>query len=434
MFLRLGASTSLHPSCPLVIQFRLEFVAQLYYNLCHRAMMASFGFDLESKCRHSWARVGQLRTPHGKVPTPVFAPVGTQATVKTTSPRELEELGVSLVVANTYHLYLRPGPEVIARLGGLHSFMGWQHPILTDSGGFQVFSMEHLRKIDDDGVTFRSHVDGSERRLTPEKSIAVQEQLGGDITVALDVCPPYPSDYEHNRVALERTHLWAERCLKARTRTDQMLFGVVQGGTYPDLRGESARYLMSLDFPGYAIGGLSVGEPKETMHHMLDVTIPLLPEDKPRHLLGVGSPEDLFEGVARGIDIFDCALPTRIARNGTFFTREGRLNIRNAKYKGDPSPVEEGCSCYACQQFSRAYLRHLVMVKEILGVRLATLHNLHFILNLMREIRTAILEDRFATLKEQFLSSYKVVDYEVRMRDRQVWMNKVRASKEVAGD
>ena len=394
--------------------------------------MGYFRFEIQGTCPHSWARVGVLHTPHGEIATPAFAPVGTQATVKTVSPRELEELGVSLVLANTYHLYLRPGTEIIAKLGGLHSFMGWQGPILTDSGGFQIYSMEHLRKIDDQGVTFRSHVDGSEHRFTPEKAIALQEQLGADIIIALDVCTPYPSDYEHNRVALERTHRWAERCRKAQTRSDQMLFGVVQGGTFADLHEESARYLASLDFPGYAIGGLSVGEPKETMHHMLDITTPLLPEDKPRHLLGVGSPEDLFEGVARGIDIFDCALPTRVARNGTFLTREGRLNIRNAQYKDDPAAVAEGCSCYTCRHVSRAYLRHLVMAKEILGLRLATLHNLHFMLGLMKEIRRAILDGCFGALKEQFLGSYEAVDYEVRMRDREMWLSKLRASKELA--
>ncbi len=391
-----------------------------------------FGFELKGKCAETLARVGVLHTPHGDIPTPVFAPVGTQATVKTVSPRDLQELGVSLLLANTYHLYLRPGAEVIAKLGGLHSFMGWQGPILTDSGGFQIFSMEHLRKIDDQGVTFRSHVDGSEHRFTPEKAVAVQEQLAGDMIIVLDVCTPYPSDYEHNRIALQRTHRWAERCLQAQSRPDQMLFGVVQGGTFVDLREESARHVASLDFPGYAIGGLSVGEPKEIMHQMLEATVPLLPDDKPRHLLGVGSPEDLFEGVARGIDIFDCALPTRVARNGTFLTREGRLNIRNAEHKDDSAPVEEGCCCYTCRKFSRAYLRHLVMAKEILGLHLATLHNLHFMLNLMDEIRAAILEGRFPVLREEFLASYEAVDYEVRRRDRELWLSKLRTSKEAA--
>jgi len=380
-----------------------------------------FSFDLGEKCRETGARVGVLHTPHGDVPTPVFAPVGTQATVKTMSPRGLQEVGASLVVANTYHLYLRPGADIVAGLGGLHRFMGWEGPILTDSGGFQVFSLADLREVDDDGVTFRSHLDGSEHRLTPEKSIAVQEQLGADIVVALDVCPPYPSDYEYNRIALDRTHSWAERCLTARARQDQLMMGVVQGGTYPDLREESARYVTSLNFPAYAVGGLSVGEPKELMHKMLDVTIPLLPEDRPRHLLGVGSPEDLFECVARGIDIFDCALPTRVARNGTFFTREGRLNIRNAQYRDDPSPVEERCSCYACRTFSKGYLRHLVIGREILGLHLATLHNLHFVFDTMCEIRDAIVRGRFADLKREFLARYQVADYEAGKQDRRLW-------------
>jgi len=392
-----------------------------------------FRFELEEKCRHTWARVGVLHTPHGAVPTPVFCPVGTQATVKTLTPRDLEEVGASLLVANTYHLHLRPGADIVAELGGLHSFMRWGGPILTDSGGFQVFSMGHLRDIDDDGVTFRSHIDGSEHRLTPEKSIAVQGQLGADIIVALDVCPPYPSDHDHNVEALERTHRWARRCLRAQTRADQMMLGVVQGGTFADLRAESAQYLVSLDFPGYAIGGLSVGEPKTLMHDMLDVTIPLLPEEKPRHLLGVGSPEDLFEGVARGIDIFDCALPTRVARNGTFFTRDGRLNIRNARHRDDPAPVMEECSCYCCRNFSRAYLRHLVIGKEILGLHLATLHNLHFMLSLMSEIRDAVKEGRFPDLKAEFLGGYRVADYGAGNRDRRAWMSRLGVS-EVAPD
>ncbi len=393
-----------------------------------------FRFALEKTCQRSRARVGVLSTPHGEIPTPVFAPVGTQATVKTMTPRDLEELGVHLVVANTYHLYLRPGAEIVAKQGGLHDFMSWNGPILTDSGGFQVFSMEHLRDIDDDGVTFRSHVDGSEHRLTPEKSIALQEQLGADLVVALDVCPPYPSDHGHNRVALDRTHLWAERCLQAHKRRDQMMLGVVQGGTFPDLRTESARFLASLDFPGYAIGGLSVGEPKELMHDMLEVTMPSLPEDKPRHLLGVGSPEDLFEGVWRGVDIFDCALPTRVARNGTFFTREGRVNIRNARHKDDDAPVDSGCSCYACQHFSRSYLRHLILANEILGLHLSTLHNLHFMLTLMSEIRDAILQDRFPRAREEFLASYRVADYGAAQRDKQAWLSKRKTSEERVRD
>lgn len=386
----------------------------------------AFAFQVVGRCPESWARAGVIRTPHGEIPTPVFAPVGTQATVKSVSPRELLELGATLILANTYHLYLRPGPEVVASLGGIHLFMGWEGPIMTDSGGFQVFSLEHLRRMDDEGVTFRSHLDGSEKHLTPERVIEVQEQLGADLILCLDICTPYPSSREQSEADLRRTHHWAERCLKAHTRSDQALFGILQGGTYAELREESARFFADLDFPGYAIGGLSVGEPKEMMHRMLEVTVPLLSEDKPRHLLGVGSPEDLFECTALGIDIYDCALPTRIARNGSLFTRQGRLNIRNSQYTDDPAPIEEGCECYACQNFSRAYLRHLVMAKEILGVRLATIHNLHFMLNLMREIREAILRGDFVALKEEFLASYEVVDYEVRKRNREAWLARLR--------
>ena len=390
----------------------------------------AFGFELLKKDPHSRARVGVIHTPHGQIPTPVFAPVGTQATVKAVSPQELRELGTSLILANTYHLYLRPGPDTIADLGGLHGFMGWDGPIMTDSGGFQVFSLAHLRAVDTTGVTFRSHLDGSEHLFTPEKVIEIQEKLGADIILCLDECPE-PLDYDYNVQALERTHNWAERCRAAHTRRDQALrpvseaasgqalFGIVQGGAFADLRRKSAEFIASLDFPGYAIGGLSVGESKELMHEMLEVTVPLLPEDKPRHLLGVGSPEDLFECVARGIDIFDCVLPTRIARNGALFIRTGRLNIRNAQYADDPAPIEEGCDCYTCRHFSRAYLRHLIMAKEILGLRLATLHNLHFMLNLMRKIREAILAGTFSALMKEFLANYEIVPHEARQRNRE---------------
>jgi queuine tRNA-ribosyltransferase len=277
---------------------------------------------------------------------------------------------------------------------------------MTDSGGFQVFSLAHLRAVDMTGVTFRSHLDGSEHLFTPEKVIEIQEKLGADIILCLDECPE-PLDYDYNVQALERTHHWAERCRAAHTRHDQALFGIVQGGAFADLRRQSAEFITTLDFPGYSIGGLSVGEPKELMHEMLEVTVPLLPEDKPRHLLGVGSPEDLFEGVARGIDIFDCVLPTRIARNGAVLVRTGRLNLRNAQHADDPAPVEEGCDCYTCRHFSRAYLRHLITAKEILGLRLATLHNLHFVLNLMRQIRQSIFDSTFTALKEEFLAGYE---------------------------
>jgi len=357
---------------------------------------------------HTRARAGLFSTPHGEVPMPAFAPVGTQATVKATSPHELRELGASLILANTYHLYLRPGADLIARLGGVHRFMAWDGPILTDSGGFQVFSLAGLRRIDDDGVTFRSHIDGSEHRLTPEKAIAIQEQLGADIVMAFDECAE-PHDRAYNEAALARTHAWAERCRAAQTRHDQALFGIVQGGIFSDLRQESARFLTGLDFPGYAIGGLSVGETKAEMHAMLEATTPLLPADRPRYLMGVGSPEDLFEGVARGIDLFDCVLPTRIARNGAVLTRRGRLNLRNAQHADAPHPIEEGCACYACQHFSRAYLRHLIAAKEILGLRLTTIHNLHFMLDLMRQIRASILDGAFVAFKDEFLASYRSV-------------------------
>jgi queuine tRNA-ribosyltransferase len=383
----------------------------------------AFGFELLKKDPHSRARVGVMHTPHGQIPTPVFAPVGTQATVKAVSPRELRELGASLVLANTYHLYLRPGPDTIADLGGLHGFMGWDGPIMTDSGGFQVFSLAHLRAVDMTGVTFRSHLDGSEHLFTPEKVIEIQGKLGADIILCLDECPE-PLDYDYNVQALERTHNWAERCRAAHTRQDQALFGIVQGGAFADLRRQSAEFIASLDFPGHSIGGLSVGEPKEVMHEMLEMTVPILPQDKPRHLLGVGSPEDIFEGVARGIDIFDCALPTRIARNGSLFVRTGRLNIRNARYANDPAPIEEGCECYTCRHFSRAYLRHLIMANEILGFRLTTLHNLHFMLNLLREIREAILAGSFSALKKEFLENYEIVPHEVRQRNKEARLKK----------
>lgn len=366
-----------------------------------------FNYTLIRHDAQSRARAGLFSTPHGDVLMPAFAPVGTQATVKTATPDELEQAGASLILSNTYHLYLRPGAERIARLGGLHSFMRWPHPILTDSGGFQVFSLQDLRKIDDDGVTFRSHLDGSAHRFTPEKAIAVQEQLGADIIMCFDECAD-PHDRHYNEQAVGRTHRWAERCLKAQTRTDQALFGIVQGGIWADLRAQSAQFLSGLDFPGYAIGGLSVGESKAEMHAMLDVTTPLLPVNKPRYLMGVGSPEDLFEGVGRGIDMFDCVLPTRAARNGGLFTRQGRINLRAARYAEDTAPVEPGCDCYTCQRFSRAYLRHLFKAQEILGLRLATLHNLRFMLRLMGEIRQSILDGCFVSFKESFLKEYRV--------------------------
>jgi queuine tRNA-ribosyltransferase len=340
------------------------------------------------------------------VPTPAFVPVGTQATVKALSPRDLQRIGASALMVNTYHLYLRPGAEIVSDLGGLHRFMGWDGPLLTDSGGFQVFSLAPLRMVDDDGVTFRSHVDGSEHRLTPERAIALQEQLGADVIMCLDECPE-PSDRAYSEEAMERTHTWALRCREAQQREDQALFGIVQGGILPDLRRASAKYLAGLDFPGYAIGGLSVGESKADMHRALEAAVPCLPADRPRHLLGVGSPEDLLECVARGIDTFDCVLPTRMARTGTVLTHRGRINLHNAQYADDAAPILEGCGCYACQTFSRAYLRHLLKAREILGVHLTTLHNVAFTLDLMRQMREALAAGTFSDLREGFLCQYR---------------------------
>jgi queuine tRNA-ribosyltransferase len=360
-------------------------------------------FTYEKFAQVGRARAGVFHTPHGDIPTPVFAPVGTAATVKGVPPRDLKELGATLVLSNTYHLYLRPGDELIARMGGLHQFMGWDGPMLTDSGGFQVFSLQDLRKVDDGGVTFRSHLDGSTHRFTPEKVMSIEENLGADIAMVLDECAP-PAQREYNEQALRRTHLWAERCQNAHTRSDQALFGIVQGGIFPDLREQSARFLIDLDFPGYAVGGLAVGETKDQMHSVLDLTDQLLPENKPRYLMGVGTAEDFFEAVARGIDIFDCVLPTRLARHGAAFTHSGRMNLRNLSLSEDHAPIEEGCACYACQHFTRGYIRHLMVSKEILGLYLASIHNLHFLLDTMRKIRESILDGTFETLKAEMLA------------------------------
>jgi len=360
---------------------------------------SSFSFDLLAADGH--ARAGLIHTPHGKIPTPAFMPVGTQATVKAMSPRDLNAVGASIILGNTYHLYLRPGDERIARLGGLHAFMGWDGPILTDSGGYQVFSLAQRRKIDADGVTFRSHIDGSEHRFTPEKVAAIQENLGADLVVCLDECAP-AQDYDYNVQALARTHAWAQRCKAAQTRSDQALFGVVQGGVFADLREQSARFLTGVGFDGYAIGGLSVGETKEQMHATLEVVTPILPADQPRYLMGVGTPGDLIECVARGVDMFDCVLPTRTARNGSALTRGGRINLRNARFADDADPIEPGCTCYACTHFSRAYVRHLTKANEILGHHLLTVHNLHLLLTIAREMREAVLEGHFQAYREAF--------------------------------
>jgi queuine tRNA-ribosyltransferase len=372
-----------------------------------------FDYTLEARDPATAARAGAFTTPHGTLLTPAFAPVGTQATVKTLTPRDLRELGATLVLSNTYHLYLRPGTERVRNFGGLHAWMGWERPMLTDSGGFQVFSLAQMRKVDPDGVTFRSHIDGSLHRFTPESIIQSEENLGADIIMCLDECSE-PLDRNYNEEALVRTHAWAARCKAAHKRADQALFGIVQGGVFADLRIESARTLAAIDFPGYGIGGLSVGETKEQMYTTLDLTVPELPADKPRYLMGVGAPEDIVEGVARGIDIFDCVLPTRTARNGGLLTPQGRLNLHNAKYAEDPLPIEVGCDCYTCQNFSRAYLRHLFKAEEILGLHLATVHNIRFMMRLMDQVRSAILDATFADFRESFLAGYRLSNQVVR--------------------
>lgn len=352
-------------------------------------------FTFELQATQGRARAGVFHTPHGDLLTPLFAPVGTQATVKALTPEQLSNLGASLVLANTYHLYLRPGDELVAELGGLHPFMDWWGPLLTDSGGFQVFSLAENRAIDDDGVTFKSHIDGSSHRITPEKSIAIQENLGADIIMAFDECAP-PDERAYSEIAMSRTHAWAERCLQSKIRSDQALFGIVQGGVFPDLRAQSAEFIASLGFPGHAIGGLSVGETKQEMHAMLDIMDDILPKEKPRYLMGVGTPEDLVACVARGVDIFDCVLPTRLARHNAALTRSGsRLNLVNATFARDPEPIDPGCRCYTCQHFARAYLRHLILAKEMLAATLLSIHNLHTLLSLASDIRQAILENRF---------------------------------------
>ena len=362
-------------------------------------------FEFDVLATQGCARAGLFHTPHGDLPTPVFAPVGTQATVKTLTPSQLDELGASLVLANTYHLYLRPGDDLLREMGGLHEFMHWPHPLLTDSGGYQVFSLAKTRKIDDDGVTFKSHIDGSTHRFTPEKSIAIQENLGADIIMAFDECSD-PNDHAYSRIAMERTHHWAERSLQAQTRQDQALFGIIQGGVDPDLRTASSRFISSLPFPGLAIGGLSVGETKAEMHAMLDVVIRSLPESKPRYLMGVGTPEDLIDSIARGVDIFDCVLPTRLARHNAAFSSEGRLNLMNAIYARDVRPIDASCQCYTCTTFTRAYLRHLIVAKELLAGTLLSIHNLHALIQLVKDIRASILDGSFGSKTPGWLAAW----------------------------
>lgn len=362
-------------------------------------------FEFKVQATSSSARAGTFATPHGELLTPVFAPVGTQATVKSLTPAQVEGVGASLVLSNTYHLYLRPGDELVRDMGGLHRFMRWPHPMLTDSGGFQVFSLAQTRKVDEDGVTFKSHIDGSTHRFTPEKSISIQENLGADIIMAFDECAD-PYDRRYMEQAVERTHAWAGRSIKAKRRDDQALFGIVQGGVFPDLRAASAEFIAALDTPGVAIGGLSVGETKNEMHAMLEVVNDILPENKPRYLMGVGTPEDIINGVARGVDIFDCVLPTRLARHHSAFSPEGRLNLMNAAFARDERPIDSSCDCYTCRTFTRAYLRHLIAAKELLAGTLISIHNLRALIRLITEIRSSILDGTFEARIPEWLDEW----------------------------
>ena len=376
-------------------------------------MTAAVTYEPIKTCKQSGARLGRVHTPHGVIETPAFMPVGTQATVKTMSPEELKTMDAQIILSNTYHLFIRPGHEIVKEAGGLHKFMNWDRPILTDSGGFQVFSLSNMRKITEEGVQFKSHLNGDKLFLSPEKAMEIQNALGSDIMMAFDECPPFPAEYEYVKKSLERTTRWAERCLQSHARPqDQGLFAIIQGGMHEDLRKLSAEQLTSMDFPGYAIGGLSVGEPKHLMYEVLDYTTPLMPANKPRYLMGVGSPDALIEGAIRGIDMFDCVLPTRIARNGTCMTSAGRLVIRNAKYATDFGPLDPKCSCYTCTNYSRAYIRHLIKADETFGIRLTTIHNLHFLLQLMREVREAIKEDRLLDFRDTFFAAYGLNDNE----------------------
>lgn len=371
------------------------------------ASQSMFSFKIQAKCKETWARAGVFKTPHGEFRTPAFIPAGTKANVKTLTPEDLEKLGCEIILANTYHLALRPGPALIAKMGGLHRWMNWSKPLLTDSGGFQVFSLSQHRKITAEGVYFKSPLDGSKHFFTPERVIEIQEKLGADIIMAFDECAPGTADKTYAKQALKRTHEWAKRCLKAKKRKDQALFPIIQGVIYDDLRIESAKFMTELNQPGIAVGGLSVGESKKDMYRILKTIHPYLPEEKPHYLMGIGTPEDLLESVAHGMDMFDCVLPTRLARHGAFWDQEGRKNIDNLKYKKDPAPLSKNCSCSTCQNFSKSYLRHLMMEKEILGLRLLTIHNLHFLLNLMREIRNQIKKGTFLKFKKEFRKRFK---------------------------
>jgi queuine tRNA-ribosyltransferase len=374
--------------------------------------LEAFGFEIEKRDENSCARLGRITTAHGQIDTPAFMPIGTQGSVKSFEAGELEELGAQIILGNTYHLYLRPGPEIIESAGGLHHFISWKRPLLTDSGGFQFYSLKVLNKISDEGVEFQSHIDGSRHFFTPERAVKIQHQLGADVIMALDECPPHQAGATYTRVAAERSVRWARRCLSEHQRLSEgkespSLFGILQGGVYPELRRSCAEALTGYDLPGYAIGGLAVGEPKEATFEVLPVCTESLPEEKPRYLMGVGTPRDIVEAVSAGVDLFDCVLPTRNARNGTVFTREGRMVIKGAAYASDFSPLEEECDCLTCRRYSRAYIRHLLSVGEILGLRLTSWHNLYFYLQLMRQIRQALSEGGFASWMKSFLDSHR---------------------------
>lgn len=366
-----------------------------------------FKYEVLKVCKQSGARIGRLTTPHGVIETPVFMPVGTNATVKALTPRDIEETNAQIILANTYHLFLRPGADLVEKAGGLHKFMNWNKPILTDSGGFQVFSLSKMRKITDEGVTFSSYIDGAKKFMTPEDAIDVENKLGADIIMAFDECTEGHTDYKKSKIAMERTLNWLDRCYKHHKNENQMLFPIVQGNMYEDLRVESIKRTLPYAKCGFSIGGLSVGEPKEVMYKMLDVLRPYYPDDQPRYLMGVGSPDCLVEGVLRGIDMFDCVLPTRLGRNGTALTKQGNLTIRNASFKEDFSPVDSTCDCYCCKNFSRAYIRHLINSDEILGGKLLSIHNIRFLTKLTEDMKKAIWEDRYLDFAKDFLSTYK---------------------------
>lgn len=364
-------------------------------------------YELIKEEKHTGARLGILHTPHGSFPTPMYMPVGTLATIKGLSPEELKEMGADVVLANTYHLWLRPGEDLVAEAGGLHKFMNWDKGILTDSGGFQVFSLSDMRKITEEGVHFRNHINGEKLFLSPEKAIHIENQLGADIIMSFDECPPFDQSYDYVKRSIERTTRWAERGLRAHQRPhDQALFGILQGAGYKDLRLAHAQEMIAMDFPGYSIGGLSVGESKEEMNEVLDYLTPVMPKHKPRYLMGVGSPDSLIDGVIRGVDMFDCVLATRIARNGTCMTSQGRLVVKNAQYARDFRPIDEKCDCYTCKHYSRAYIRHLIKCDEIFGLRLASIHNVHFLLNLMKQVRYHIENDSLLDFRQAFFEEY----------------------------